>query len=467
MKLCSLFETRSQEEIHHNPSVATLKALARNNRYHSARFVITKDGDVVAGDSEHHTHHSMAPYMGAWDVRGYVQYMEDGSYAYRSMQVYSALNKDHPTFRIWERAGIENGNPDQSDLAEATSKTNKKSISTDAQPLNEALIQIIDQEDDEGGVEGYVVDTNQEQLRNYLSGQRVPKDLIDELQGRHTRIAIIKNVWVNEDQRGTGIGSRLMEAAIDDAASKGAEAVILLAQADDHQDQTKLVQWYQSYGFRSVGSTPSGYPVMVLDMAKDQLDEKWSKKYKKSINCANPKGFSQKAHCAGRRARRSHRPTKSRSINEQQQPLDLYGHWTRYTPQSIEADYQEYRSKLNSKWHKRAQDIGARWPLFSSMQDFKHALDHAVVVKIDQLDQYVNNLTMNDDLEDIKAMVSNYQQPRDVDRIVQAMQNGVLLPLPIILQGEDGLWIMAGNTRQAVSRVLGYEPQALLVDVRE
>ena len=31
------------------------------------------------------------------------------------------------------------------------------------------------------------------------------------------------------------------------------------------------------------------------------LSEAWSKKYKKSINCANPKGFSQKAHCAGRK----------------------------------------------------------------------------------------------------------------------------------------------------------------------
>ena len=29
--------------------------------------------------------------------------------------------------------------------------------------------------------------------------------------------------------------------------------------------------------------------------------EKWSRKYKKSINCNNPKGFSQKAHCAGRK----------------------------------------------------------------------------------------------------------------------------------------------------------------------
>ena len=32
----------------------------------------------------------------------------------------------------------------------------------------------------------------------------------------------------------------------------------------------------------------------------DHVDEKWSEKYKRSINCNNPKGFSQKAHCAGR-----------------------------------------------------------------------------------------------------------------------------------------------------------------------
>ena len=29
----------------------------------------------------------------------------------------------------------------------------------------------------------------------------------------------------------------------------------------------------------------------------------WSNKYKKSINCNNPKGFSQKAHCAGKKKR--------------------------------------------------------------------------------------------------------------------------------------------------------------------
>jgi len=31
------------------------------------------------------------------------------------------------------------------------------------------------------------------------------------------------------------------------------------------------------------------------------LEEKWSDKYKSSINCKNPKGFSQRAHCQGRK----------------------------------------------------------------------------------------------------------------------------------------------------------------------
>ena len=37
----------------------------------------------------------------------------------------------------------------------------------------------------------------------------------------------------------------------------------------------------------------------------NKLDEKWSEKYKSSINCSNPKGFSQKAHCAGRKKNES------------------------------------------------------------------------------------------------------------------------------------------------------------------
>jgi len=35
--------------------------------------------------------------------------------------------------------------------------------------------------------------------------------------------------------------------------------------------------------------------------ASEFLTEKWSQKYKSSINCSHPKGFSQRAHCAGKK----------------------------------------------------------------------------------------------------------------------------------------------------------------------
>ena len=41
-----------------------------------------------------------------------------------------------------------------------------------------------------------------------------------------------------------------------------------------------------------------------LERLIKKIDEKWSDKYKKSIDCNNPKGFSQKAHCAGRKKRK-------------------------------------------------------------------------------------------------------------------------------------------------------------------
>jgi len=143
-----------------------------------------------------------------------------------------------------------------------------------------------------------------------------------------------------------------------------------------------------------------------------------------------------------------------------------YNNWVRYTADSLSADYREYKHKETTKWQQRARDIGARWPLFGSQDLFRQALDAAPIVQIDQLGS-VGNLTHNNSIDSITSMVSSYQMPRDVDRIVQGLQSNVPLPLPIILKGSSAMWIMAGNTRQATSRVLGIEPRALLVDVSD
>jgi hypothetical protein len=46
----------------------------------------------------------------------------------------------------------------------------------------------------------------------------------------------------------------------------------------------------------------------------DIVQEEWSDKYKDSINCSNPKGFSQKAHCAGKK--------KNEDVSEEKVRLD-------------------------------------------------------------------------------------------------------------------------------------------------
>ena len=62
---------------------------------------------------------------------------------------------------------------------------------------------------------------------------------------------------------------------------------------------------YETNAQNFVGGMKASYqdrenqPVAEQDL--DYIEEKWSQKYKSSINCANPKGFSQKAHCAGRK----------------------------------------------------------------------------------------------------------------------------------------------------------------------
>jgi hypothetical protein len=52
-----------------------------------------------------------------------------------------------------------------------------------------------------------------------------------------------------------------------------------------------------------------------------EIDEKWSQKYKSSIDCSNPKGFSQKAHCQGKKKKEAVEATSSASSGQYSAPL--------------------------------------------------------------------------------------------------------------------------------------------------
>ena len=72
-------------------------------------------------------------------------------------------------------------------------------------------------------------------------------------------------------------------------------------------------------------------------MKIDHIDEKWSKKYKKSIDCSNPKGFSQKAHCAGKKKKK----VKELKI-EKPDSVDTKGIKRAEMPQVATKDYPEF-----------------------------------------------------------------------------------------------------------------------------
>ncbi len=61
--------------------------------------------------------------------------------------------------------------------------------------------------------------------------------------------------------------------------------------------------WEPSFANRNVKIFLDSEVISDERNNEEELTEKWTEKYKRSINCNNPKGFSQKAHCDGRRKR--------------------------------------------------------------------------------------------------------------------------------------------------------------------
>ena len=80
--------------------------------------------------------------------------------------------------------------------------------------------------------------------------------------------------------------------------------------------------------------------------AKEFVTENWSAKYKRSIDCSNPKGFSQKAHCAGRKKNESVTEAKE-SIKDQIEKAVIVngGDINEYFVRSADVDKLGYSAK--------------------------------------------------------------------------------------------------------------------------
>jgi len=94
------------------------------------------------------------------------------------------------------------------------------------------------------------------------------------------------------------------------------------------------------------------------------IEEDWSDKYKRSIDCNNPKGFSQKAHCQGRKKQENKMSeTIQESLNlffEENKPTDP-SKWAYYKAQA-KKKFDVYPSAYANGWAaKQYKAAGGGW----------------------------------------------------------------------------------------------------------
>ena len=86
---------------------------------------------------------------------------------------------------------------------------------------------------------------------------------------------------------------------------KDAKVIEMKFHPKDYYDKQKNEMLNQPNYIRNVAPVPANQEDGEHKYYNPDVKEDWSDKYKKSIDCNNPKGFSQKAHCAGRKKQES------------------------------------------------------------------------------------------------------------------------------------------------------------------
>lgn len=147
-------------------------------------------------------------------------------------------------------------------------------------------------------------------IKNPNYKPRAPKSLeeIRDKHGYHTSVSKGKflpskygqdenNLYLHDLMNSSHAGEGPVIVTIDDQRI----ATEIAAMYGGYVERTGLNTYriYKPRGTKHTAGTPE--LTGVAESNPDYIEEKWSEKYKRSINCANPRGFSQRAHCAGRK----------------------------------------------------------------------------------------------------------------------------------------------------------------------
>lgn len=111
-------------------------------------------------------------------------------------------------------------------------------------------------EESDSGIEGlFCIGEERYRARNYIESQGYSIE-----EENSMGIAVLKNVWVEEEERGSGIGSELVESFITEAKERDMQVIYLVADTGE-SNTFDIVSWYESFGFVKV-SPLENYPLM-------------------------------------------------------------------------------------------------------------------------------------------------------------------------------------------------------------
>ena len=97
------------------------------------------------------------------------------------------------------------------------------------------------------------------------------------------------------------------------------------------------------------------------DFSKTGLSEDWSQKYKNSINCSNPKGFSQKAHCAGKNENMKLTVEQKMELFLEKNVPNDSEKWS-YAKSQAKQKFDVYPSAYANGWAaKKYKELGGTW----------------------------------------------------------------------------------------------------------
>jgi len=145
--------------------------------------------------------------------------------------------------------------------------------------------------------------------------------------------------------------------------------------------------------------------------------------------------------------------------------LKWSGKWIVPSATDIKDEWDVEYALPRRNWKGRAEIIGATFPIFDDVEDMiSKVRDGHVMNMSSNMWDTTHNLSKNHDIDEVKSMVATYSRPRDVDRIVKGFEDGADMPMAIIIRGTEGSWILSGNTRLNVARLMGIPQKVIVVD---